>query len=153
MPKFVTLLGIGNLQIQAHACNQYQPLVVHLKDKVHTSASDLLRAIFVHKEAGSNLRDREYHYSSYQPKYDAAYKLGQDKYGKKAEGYAAKVTQLPDEEQSEHAEPLEVSDMDKNFKHGYYQGVIQAADMNDEIGRCFNCNEAGHKWLECPKPR
>ena len=43
--------------------------------------------------------------------------------------------------------------MDENFKYGYYQGVIQAADMNDEIGQCFNCNEAGHKWLECPKPR
>ena len=42
--------------------------------------------------------------------------------------------------------------MDENFEHGYYQSVIQAADMNDEIGRCFNCNEAGHKWLECPKP-
>ena len=60
--------------------------------------------------------------------------------------------QLPNEEQSEHAEPLEASDVDENFKHGYYQGVIQAADMNDEIGQCFNCNEAGHKWLDCPKP-
>ena len=45
---------------------QYQPLVVHLKDKVHTTASDLLRAIHVHEEAESNLRDRGYHYSPYQ---------------------------------------------------------------------------------------
>ena len=44
---------------------QYQPLVVHLKDKVHTTASDLLRAIHVHEEAESNLRDRGYHYSPY----------------------------------------------------------------------------------------
>ena len=35
---------------------QYQPLVVHLKDKAHTTASDL-KAIHVHEEAGSNLRD------------------------------------------------------------------------------------------------
>ena len=81
---------------------QYQPLVVHLKDKVHTTASDLLRAIRVHEEAEFNLWDRGYHYSSYQSKYDAAHKPRQDKYVKKAEGYAAKVTQLPDE-QSEHA--------------------------------------------------
>ena len=32
---------------------QYQPLVVHLKDKAHTTASDLLRAIHVHEEAES----------------------------------------------------------------------------------------------------
>ena len=29
---------------------QYQPLVIHLKDKVHTTTSDLLRAIHVHEE-------------------------------------------------------------------------------------------------------
>ena len=132
---------------------QYQPLVIHLKDKVHTTASNLLRAIHVHEEVESNLRDRGYHHSSYRPKYDATHKPGQDKYVKKTEGYATKITQLPDEEQPEQAEPSEASDVDENFKNGYYQGVIQAVDMNDEIGQCFNCNEAGHKWLECPKPR
>ena len=132
---------------------QYQPLVVNLKDNAHTTASDLLRAIRVHEEAESNLQDRGYYYLSYRPKYDAAHKPGQDKFVKKTEGYAAKITQLPSDKQSEHAERSEASDVDENFEHGYYQGVIQAADMNDEIGRCFNCNEAGHKWLECPKPR
>ena len=112
---------------------QYQPLVIHLKDKAHTTASDLLRAIHVHEEAESNLEDRGYHYSPYWPKYDAAHKSRQDKYGKTAEGYATKVTQLPDEEQSEHAEPSEASDVDKNFEHGYYQGVIQAADMMEDL--------------------
>ena len=34
---------------------QYQPLVVHLKDKAHATASDLLKAICVHEEAESNL--------------------------------------------------------------------------------------------------
>ena len=34
---------------------QYQPLVIHLKDKAHTTESDLLRAIRVHEEAESNL--------------------------------------------------------------------------------------------------
>ena len=105
-----------------------------MKDKVHTTAFDLLRVIRVHEEAESNLRDRGYYYSSYQPKYDATHKPGQDKYVKKTEGYAAKITQLPDEEQPEHAEPSEASDVDENFEHGYYQGVIQAADMNDKIG-------------------
>ena len=77
---------------------QYQPLVVHLKDKAHTTASDLLRAIRIHDKAESNLQDRRYQYSSYQPKYDPMPKLGHDKCGKKTEGYAAKVTQLPDKE-------------------------------------------------------
>ena len=72
---------------------------------------------------------------------------------RKTEGYATKVAQLPDEEQTEHAEPSETSDVDENFEHGYYQGVIQAADMNDKLGWCFNCNEAEHKWLECPQPQ
>ena len=58
---------------------QYQPLVVHLKDKVHTTTSDLLRAIRVHEEAESNLWDRGYHYSSYQPKYEVTHKPGQEK--------------------------------------------------------------------------
>ena len=34
---------------------QYQPLVVHLKDKAYTTASDLLKAIRVHEEADANL--------------------------------------------------------------------------------------------------
>ena len=34
---------------------QYQPLVVHLKDKAYTTASDLLKAIRVHEETESNL--------------------------------------------------------------------------------------------------
>ena len=37
---------------------QYQALVTHLKDKAHTTASDLLKAIQVHEEAESNLRER-----------------------------------------------------------------------------------------------
>ena len=37
---------------------QYQALVTHLKDKAHMTASDLLKAIQVHEEAESNLRDR-----------------------------------------------------------------------------------------------
>ena len=82
----------------------------------------------------SNLQDRGYHYSTYQPKFDKAHKPGQDKFGKKAEGYTAKVTQLPNEEQQEHAESSDVSDVDENYEIGYYQAVIQAADMNDEIG-------------------
>ena len=59
---------------------QYQPLVVHLKDKAHTTMSDLLKAIRVHKEAESNLRDRGYHYSSHRPKYDTQHKPRQDKF-------------------------------------------------------------------------
>ena len=132
---------------------QYQPLVVHLKDKAHTTVSDLLRAIHIHDEAESNLRDRGYQYSSYRSKYDPTSKSGQDKYGKKTKGYTTKVTQLPDDEQAEPAEMSESSDIDENFEYGYCQGVIQAADMNDNLGRCFNSNEAGHKWLECPKPQ
>ena len=34
---------------------QYQPLVIHLKDKALTMASDLLKAIQLHEEADSNL--------------------------------------------------------------------------------------------------
>ena len=34
---------------------QYQPLVIHLKDKAHTTVLDLLKAIQVHEEAESNL--------------------------------------------------------------------------------------------------
>ena len=34
---------------------QYQPLVINLKDKAYMTASDLLKAIQVHEEAGSNL--------------------------------------------------------------------------------------------------
>ena len=113
---------------------QYQPLVVHLKDKACTTVLDLLRAIQVHEEAESNLRDRGYHYSSYRPKYDAQHKSGQDKFSKKTEGYAAKVTQLPDEEQMEQVKPSDTSDMDENYEFGYYQGILQAADLNDDTG-------------------
>ena len=81
------------------------------------------------------------------------HKPRQDKFGKKTEGYAAKVTQLPDKEQSEHAEPSDVSDVDENYEVGYYQGVLQAVDLHDDTGRCFNCNGTGHKWKECTKPR
>ena len=44
------------------------------------------------------------------------HKPGQDKFGKKAEDYAAKVTQLPDKEQPEHTKSLDVSDMDENYE-------------------------------------
>ena len=65
---------------------KYQPLVVHLKDKAHMTASDLLKTIQVHEEAESNLQDRGYHYSSYQSKYNAPHKSGQDKFSKKNSG-------------------------------------------------------------------
>ena len=128
---------------------QYQPLVVHLKDKSYTTASDLLKAIRVHEETESNLRDRGYYY---RPKYDTSGKPTIDKYAKKSEGYAAKVTQLPDDEPLSHSELSDTSDIDENFEVGYYQGVIQAADMNDDVSRCYNCNDPGHKWRECTKP-
>ena len=98
------------------------------------TALDLLKAIQVHEEAESNLGDRGYHYSSYPSKYEAPHKPRQDKFSKKTEGYAAKVTQLPDEEQSEHTELTDVSDMDENYEVGYYQGVLQAADLHDDTG-------------------
>ena len=128
---------------------QYQPLVVHLKDKAYTTATDLLKAIRVHEETESNLRDRGYYY---RPKYDNSHKPTTDKFVKKSEGYAAKVTQLPDEEPLSQAEPSDASDVDEGFEVGYYQGVIQAADMNDDVGRCYNCNDPGHKWRDCTKP-
>ena len=128
---------------------QYQPLVVHLKDKSYTTASDLLKAIRVHEETESNLRDRGYYY---RPKYNCSGKPTIDKYVKKSEGYAAKVTQLPDDEPLSHSESSDASDVDENFEVGYYQGVIQATDMNDDVGRCYNCNDPGHKWRDCTKP-
>ena len=128
---------------------QYQPLVVHLKDKAYTTASDLLKAIRVHEETESNLRDRGYYY---RPKYDNPHKPTTDKFVKKSEGYAAKITQLPDEEPLSQSEPSDTSDVDESFEVGYYQGVIQAADMNDDVGRCYNCNDPGHKWRDCTKP-
>ena len=63
---------------------QYQPLVIHLKDKSYTTASDLLKAIRVHEETESKLRDRGYYY---RPKYDTSGKPTIDKYAKKSEGY------------------------------------------------------------------
>ena len=24
--------------------------------------------------------------------------------------------------------------------------------MNDDVGRCYNCNDPGHKWRDCTKP-
>ena len=93
-----------------------------------------------------------YNYSSYQPKYDTQHKPGQDKFGKKTEGYATKVTQLPDEEQPEPVEPSDTSNVDENYELGYYQGVMQAADLNDNTGRCFNCHETRHRWKQCTKP-
>ena len=128
---------------------QYQPLVIHLKDKSYTTASDLLKAIRVHEETESNLRDHGYYY---RPKYNTSGKPTIDKYAKKSEGFAAKVTQLPSDEPPSHSETSDASDVDENFEVGYYQGVIQAADMNDDVGRCYNCNDPGHKWRECTKP-
>ena len=127
---------------------QYQLLVVHLKDKAYMTASDLLKAIRVHEETESNLRDRGYYY---RPKYDNSGKPLTDKFVKKSEGYAAKVMQLPDDEPLDQTESSNASDVDENFEVGYYQGVIQAADMNDDVGRCYNCNDPGHKWRDCTK--
>ena len=62
------------------------------------------------------------------------------------------MTQLPNEEQPEHVKLSDASDMDKNYKWGYYQGVLQAADLNNDTSRCFNCNETGHRWKQCSKP-
>ena len=121
---------------------QYQPLVIHLKGKVHTTASDLLKAIRVHEETESNLRDHGYYY---RPKYDNSNKPTTDKFVKKSESYAAKITQLPDDEPLSQSKPSDMSDVDENFEVGYYQGVIQSADMNDDVGRCYNCNDPGHK--------
>ena len=59
---------------------QYQPLVVHLKDKAYTTASDLLKAIRLHEETESNLWDRGYYY---RPKYDSSSKPTTDKFAKK----------------------------------------------------------------------
>ena len=50
---------------------QYQPLVVHLKDKAYMTALDLLKSIRVHEEAKSNLQDCSYYY---RPKYDTSNK-------------------------------------------------------------------------------
>ena len=67
---------------------------------------------------------------------------------KKSESYAAKVMQLPDDEPLGQSELSDTSDIDENFEIGYYQGVIQATD----VGRCYNCNDPGHKWRDCTKP-
>ena len=48
---------------------QYQPLVVHLKDKLYTTIVDLLKVIHMHEEAESSLQDQSY-YSSYKQKYN-----------------------------------------------------------------------------------
>ena len=95
------------------------------------------------------LRDRGYYY---RPKYNATHKPPLDKFVKKSEGYPAKVTQLSDDEPSNHSELSDASDVDENYEVGYYQGVIQATDMNDHVGRCYNCNDPGHKWRDCMKP-
>ena len=75
-----------------------------------------------------------------------------DKFSKKTGGYATKVTQLPDEEQPEQVKLSDASDVDESYKWGYYQGVLQAADMNDDTSWCFNCSKTGHRWKQCTKP-
>ena len=35
------------------------------------------------------------------------------------------------------------------YAAGYYQGMLQAAELKEDTGQCFNCNETGHKEREC----
>ena len=50
------------------------------------------------------------------PSMTPQHKPGQDKFSKKTEGYATKVTQLPNEAQPEQVELSDASDMDKNYE-------------------------------------
>ena len=104
----------------------------------------ILKAIRVHEEAGLNLRDWSF-YSTYKAKYDANWKTT-DKYAKKTEGYGARVAHVEDDSGSDKEHDSDASEPNEKYEEAYYQGVIQAMEMNDEMGQCFNCNESGHKW-------
>ena len=60
---------------------------------------------------------------------------------------------MEDDPGSDKEHDSDTSEPDEKYEEAYYQGVIQAMEMNEEMGRCFNCNEPGHKWRECTKPR
>ena len=53
---------------------------------------------------------------------------------------------MEDDPGSDKEHDSDASEPNEKYEEAYYQGVIQAMEMNEEMGRCFNCNEPGHKW-------
>ena len=118
-----------------------------MKDKPYTTASDLLKAIHVHEETKSNLRDQGYH-SFYKLTYDGNRNGPIDKYTnvKEMDGYRARVSHVDDELETDGGQELDAPELDRKYEDAYYHGVIQAVKLNEESAQCFNCNIMGHKW-------
>ena len=52
---------------------------------------------------------------------------------------------MEDDPGSDKEHDSDASKPDEENEEAYYQGVIQAVEMKEEMGRCFNCNEPGDK--------
>ena len=138
------------------------PMVVHLKDQLHTTPLDLLKAL-LEQEENDALTHTHYPLStsarpSHPPKLAECYHR-QPPTNKRNDGYTVRPTQL-DARQVEavpEVDPSTFGDMvdalETWYNDGFLIGLWQAAKISEyQSGCCFNCQKEGHRWHQCTEP-
>ena len=135
------------------------PMVVHLKDQLHTTPLDLLRALLEQEENDALTRT---HYPpstsarlSHPPK-PAEHYHWQPPAKKRNDRYTVRPTQL-DAAQVEAAPETDPAMLDNTmdaleswYNDGFLIGLHQATEISEFwSGRCFNCQKEGHCWHQC----
>ena len=124
------------------------PMVVHLKDQLHTTPLDLLRVLLEQEENDALTRT---HYPPSTSTWPSHPKKSTECYHqqpdaeKRNDGYTVRPAQLDTPIFDDTVDALE-----SWYKDGFLIGLWQAAAISkSRSGRCFNCQKEGHYWHQC----
>ena len=133
-------------------------MVVHLKDQLHTTPLDLLRAL-LEQEENDALTHTQYPLSTSarltHPLKPAERYHRQPPTDKRNNGYTVHPAQL-DAAPGEVVPKIDppplgdtVDALEMWYNDGFLIGLHQAAEISEHrSGRCFNCQKEGHRWRQ-----
>ena len=138
------------------------PMVVHLKDRPHTTPLDLLKAL-LEQEENDTLTHTRYPPSTSsrtsQPLKPPESYHRQPLADKRNDGYTVHPAQL-DADSTEAAPEVGPAPLNNTldaletwYNDGFLIGLCQAAEVSElQHRRCFNCQKEGHRWCQCKEP-
>ena len=139
-----------------------RPMVVHLKDKHHTTPLDLLKALLEQEENDTQTRTR-YPPSTLsrmsQLSKPAERYHQQPPAEKRNDGFTVCPAQL-DADSTEAVQEVDSVPLNDTldalgtwYNDGFLIGLCQAAEVSElRHGRSFNCQKEGHHWHQCKEP-
>ena len=136
-----------------------RPMVVHLKDQLHTTPLDLLRALLEQEENDALTHTHYPPYTCARPSHPpklAEHYHRQPPDEKRNDGYTVCLTQL-DTSKVEAVPETDPSMFDNTmdaleswYNDGFLIGLRQAAEIREfRSGHCFNFQKEGHCWCQC----